>query len=92
MPFYVPEADASEAEKPLPDKIRVLLFADKRKVDLIWNDKRNKVNNIFLPFQVIEQVVKHRAEKDTLLQRSMLKLDARGMLIWVLVQTGAALD
>ncbi len=28
-----------EAEKPLPDKYRFLLFDDKREVELIWNGK-----------------------------------------------------
>lgn len=45
-----------EAEKPLPDKYRFLLFDDKREVELVWNGKTNEVTNIVLPFQVIEQV------------------------------------
>lgn len=35
-----------EAEKPLPDKYRFLLFDDKREVELIWNGKTNEVTNI----------------------------------------------
>lgn len=27
-----------EADKPLPDKYRFLLFEDKREVELVWND------------------------------------------------------
>ena len=42
------------AGKPLPDKYRFLLFADKREVELIWHGKTNEVTNIVLPFQVIE--------------------------------------
>ncbi|MGV7929179.1 MAG: site-specific DNA-methyltransferase [Spirochaetota bacterium] len=45
-----------EADRPLPDKYRFLLFDDKREVELIWNGKTNEVTNIVLPFQVIEQV------------------------------------
>jgi hypothetical protein len=45
-----------EADKPLPDKYRFLLFEDKREVELVWNGKTNEVCNIVLPFQVIEQV------------------------------------
>ena len=45
-----------EAERPLPDKYRFLLFDDRREVELIWNGKTNEVTNIVLPFQVIEQV------------------------------------
>lgn len=67
-----------EADKPLPDKYRFLLFEDKREVELVWNGKTNEVTNIVLPFQVIEQVDEPRAEKDTRLQLSMFDLDERG--------------
>lgn len=67
-----------EADKPLPDKYRFLLFGDKREVELVWNGKTNEVCNIVLPFQVIEQVDEPRAEKDTRLQMSMFDVDARG--------------
>jgi len=52
-----------EADKPLPDKFRFLLFEDKREVELVWNGKTSEVCNIVLPFQVIEQVDEPRAEK-----------------------------
>ena len=45
-----------EADKPLPDKYRFLLFDDKREVELVWNGKTNEVCNVVLPFQTIEQV------------------------------------
>jgi len=69
-----------EANKPLPDKYRFLLFEDKREVELVWNGKTNEVCNIVLPFQVIEQVDEPRAEKpkDTALQMDMFSLDSRG--------------
>ncbi len=67
-----------EADKPLPDKFRFLLFEDKREVELVWNGKTNEVSNIVLPFQVIEQVDEPRAEKDTRMQMSLFDLDARG--------------
>jgi hypothetical protein len=35
-----------EAEQPLPDKYRFLLFDDKREVELVWNGKTNEVTNI----------------------------------------------
>jgi len=54
-----------ESDKPLPDKYRFLLFADKREVELVWNGKTNEVCNIVMPFQVIEQVDEPRAEKPT---------------------------
>ncbi|HLG28821.1 MAG TPA: hypothetical protein VI387_01305 [Candidatus Brocadiales bacterium] len=40
-----------EADKPLPDKYRFLLFEEKREVELVWNGKANEVCNIVLPFQ-----------------------------------------
>jgi DNA modification methylase len=67
-----------EADKPLPDKYRFLLFDDKREVELVWNGKTNEVCNIALPFQVIEQVDEPRAEKpeDSKAQGSLF--DERG--------------
>ncbi|MDP3027911.1 MAG: site-specific DNA-methyltransferase [Deltaproteobacteria bacterium] len=69
-----------EADRPLPDKYRFLLFEDKREVELVWNGKSTEVCNIVLPFQVIEQVDEPRAEKpeETALQMDMFSLDARG--------------
>ena len=52
-----------EADKPLPEKYRFLLFEDKREVELVWNGKTNEVCNIVLPFQTIEQVDEPRTEK-----------------------------
>ena len=64
-----------EADKPLPDKYRFLLFEDKREVELVWNGKTSEVCNIVLPFQVIEQVDEPRAEKpeDTSLQTGSVR-------------------
>ncbi|QOJ20574.1 MAG: site-specific DNA-methyltransferase [Gammaproteobacteria bacterium] len=69
-----------EADKPLPDKYRFLLFDDKREVELVWNGKSNEVCNIVLPFQTIEQVDEPRAEKlaDTAIQPGLFDLDPRG--------------
>ena len=67
-----------EADRPLPEKYRFLLFEDKREVELVWNGKTSEVCNIVLPFQVIEQVDEPRAEKpeDTALQMGLFDLDA----------------
>jgi hypothetical protein len=70
-----------EADKPLPDKYRFLLFDDKREVELVWNGKTNEVCNIVLPFQTIEQVDEPRAEGDKKRsdpQMSLFDLDDRG--------------
>ena len=73
-----------EADRPLPDKYRFLLFEDKREVELVWNGKSSEVCNIVLPFQVIEQVDEPRAEKLEETKRKdkdqglLFSLDARG--------------
>ncbi len=67
-----------EADKPLPDKYRFMLFEEKREVELVWNGKSNEVCNIVLPFQVIEQVDEPRSEKDKSLQMGLFDMDARG--------------
>ena len=60
-----------EAGKPLPEKYRFLLFEDKREVELVWNGKTGEVDNVVLPFQVIEQVDEPRAEDVVKLQTEM---------------------
>jgi hypothetical protein len=73
-----------EADRPLPDKYRFLLFEDKREVELVWNGKTSEVCNIVLPFQVIEQVDEPRAEKPEETKRKdknqalLFSLDERG--------------
>lgn len=67
-----------EADKPLPEKYRFLLFDDKREVELVWNGKTNEVSTVVLPFQTIEQVDEPRAEKPVNLQLSLFDVDARG--------------
>ena len=73
-----------EADKPLPDKYRFLLFGDKREVELVWNGKSSEVSNIVLPFQVIEQVDEPRAEKpeDTAGQLSLFDERGRQLKGW----------
>jgi DNA modification methylase len=67
-----------EADKPLPDKYRFLLFDEKREVELVWNGKTNEVCNVVLPFQVIEQVDEPRSEKNTRIQSDLFDMDSRG--------------
>ncbi len=71
-----------EADKPLPDKYRFMLFDDKREVELVWNGKTSEVTNIALPFQVIEQVDEPRSEatkkKYPLFEAAGIYLDSRG--------------
>ena len=65
-----------DADKPLPEKYRFLLFEDKREVELVWNGKTNEVCNIVLPFQSIELVDEPRAEEPDTLQLDLF--DERG--------------
>jgi DNA modification methylase len=67
-----------EAEKPLPDKYRFMLFEDKREIELVWNGKTSEVTNVILPFQTIEQVDEPRSEKEVKLQGSLFDVDSRG--------------
>jgi DNA modification methylase len=67
-----------EADKPLPEKYRFLLFEDKREVELLWNGKTSEVCNIVLPFQVIEQVDEPRAESPEDTAAQMALFDDRG--------------
>lgn len=39
-----------EQGKPLPEKYRFMLFADKREVELVWNGKTREVCTAVLPF------------------------------------------
>jgi DNA modification methylase len=71
-----------DADQPLPEKYRFLLFEDKRQVELVWNGKTNAVCNVVLPFQTIEQIDEPRAEQPSDTQRSqqgdLFSTDARG--------------
>lgn len=51
-----------EAEKPMLEKYRFLLFDDDREVELVWNGKTNEVTNTVLPFQTIEHIDEPRSE------------------------------
>ncbi len=42
--------------KPLPEKYRFLLFADKREVELVWNGKSREVCTAILPLQTLVPV------------------------------------
>lgn len=48
--------------KPLPEKYRFLLFADKREVELVWNGKSRDVCTTVLPFQTLEHIDEPRRE------------------------------
>src|ERR1022692_1285192 len=49
--------------KPLPEKYRFILFADKRELELVWNGKSREVCTAILPFQTLEHIDEPRKEK-----------------------------
>ena len=68
-----------EQGKPLPEKYRFLLFADKREVELVWNGKSREVCTAVLPFQTLEHIDEPRKEQrwgDNKLILSSLKAGA----------------
>lgn len=77
-----------EANKPLPDKYRFLLFGDKQEVELVWNGKTNEVTNLVLPFQTIEHIDEPRSEEDQKMQAQLFDTSGQkirgwtNMLIW----------
>lgn len=71
-----------EANKPLPDKYRFLLFDDDREVELLWNGKTNEVTNVVLPFQVIEQIDEPRNDKKIVAQGSLFDTSGRQITGW----------
>ncbi len=66
-----------EQGKPLPDKYRFLLFADKREVELVWNGKTREVCTAILPFQTLEHIDEPRKEQ----REGELDLDLGGRQI-----------
>jgi len=67
-----------EQGKPLPDKYRFILFADKREVELVWNGKTREVCTTVLPFQSLEHIDEPRKEKK---ENEELALDTGGRQI-----------
>ena len=64
-----------EQGKPLPEKYRFQLFADKREVELVWNGKTREVCTAILPFQTLEHIDEPRKEKSA---AEELALDSGG--------------
>lgn len=77
-----------EAGKPLDDKYRYLIFQEARQIELIWNGKTTKRENISLPFQPIEHIDEPRDEEGMRSQKSLFDLtgdkidDWSNKLIW----------
>ncbi len=65
-----------QAGKPLPEKYRFLLFADKREVELVWNGKTRDVCTAILPFQTLEHIDEPRKEKHE--EHQLIGFDSQG--------------
>lgn len=75
-----------EQGKPLPEKYRFLLFADKREVELVWNGKTREVCTTVLPFQSLEHIDEPRKERASgvspEVQTDLLDLSGRQIKGW----------
>lgn len=71
-----------ESGKPLPEKYRFLLFNDCREVELLWNGKIDEVENVVLPFQIIEHIDEPRDESKIKIQNSLFDLSGRQIQGW----------
>lgn len=71
-----------ESSKSLPDKYRFLLFNTDREVELLWNGKTDEVENVVLPFQVIEHIDEPRSEEKIESQRSLFDMSGRQIKGW----------
>lgn len=69
-----------EQGKPLPEKYRFLLFADKREVELVWNGKTREVCTAILPFQTLEHIDEPR--KEAIGERQLDALSGKQMQGW----------
>ena len=71
-----------EEGKVLPEKYRFLLFDESKQVELTWNGKSDEVTNVFLPFQIIEQIDEPRNEEVKMTQGSFDFASGRQMTGW----------
>ena len=69
-----------QAGKPLPERYRFLLFADKREVELVWNGKTRDVCTAILPFQILDYIDEPRKEKHE--ENQLLGFDSRQAKGW----------
>ncbi len=71
-----------EQGKPLPEKYRFMLFADKREVELVWNGKTREVCTAILPFQTLEHIDEPRQESSSGLQSELFDTSGRQTKGW----------
>ena len=73
---------ALEAGIPIDDKYRYLIFKEARQVELVWNGKNTHVQDVVLPFQVIEHIDEPRDEVKLELQQSLFDTSGKKVQGW----------
>jgi DNA modification methylase len=73
---------ALEAGIPIADKYRYLIFKEARQVELVWNGKNTHVQDVVLPFQVIEHIDEPRDEVKLELQQSLFDTSGKKVQGW----------
>jgi adenine-specific DNA-methyltransferase len=73
---------ALEAGIPIADKYRYLIFKEARQVELVWNGKNTHVQDVVLPFQVIEHIDEPRDEVKLEQQQSLFDTSGKKVQGW----------
>lgn len=73
---------ALEAGLPIDDKYRYLIFKEARQVELVWNGKNTHVQDVVLPFQVIEHIDEPRDEVKLQQQQSLFDTSGKKVQGW----------
>ena len=73
---------ALEAGIPIDDKYRYLIFKEARQVELVWNGKNTDVQDVVLPFQVIEHIDEPRDEVKLEQQQSLFDTSGKKVQGW----------
>ena len=73
---------ALENGKFLEDKYRYKLFKNSRKIETLWENKDTFINNVVLPFQIIEHIDEPRDESQFEHQRSLFDTSGKKIQGW----------
>jgi DNA modification methylase len=73
---------ALEAGIPIADKYRYLIFKEARQVELVWNGKNTHVQDVVLPFQIIEHIDEPRDEVKLEQQQSLFDTTGKKVQGW----------
>jgi len=73
---------ALEAGIPIDDKYRYLIFKEARQVELVWNGKNTHLQDVVLPFQVIEHIDEPRDEVKLEQQQSLFDTSGKKVQGW----------